>query len=197
MGEAGAQPGSDARASRFEAIFRTAYPRVLAYALRRAPSRGSAEEVVSDTFLTAWRRFDAMPADPLPWLLGIARKVLANQRRAAGRRFPDGPLASLDAVEAHDRSTPVDVQVADRHAFATAFAALSGRDREVLALVAWDGLKPRQAASVMGCAPPVFSLRLHRARRRLLKELEASGHSLGEAAKPSPLSERPGMTEAR
>lgn len=196
MGE-GERQGSGATGPGFEAIFRATHPRVLAYALRRAPNTGSAEEVVSETFLIAWRRFDAMPEDPLPWLLGVARKVLANQRRATSRRFPDGPLASLDDVEAHDRSTPVDEQVADRHAFATAFAALSGRDREVLALVAWDGLKPRQAAAVMGCAPAVFSIRLHRARRRLLKELEASGHSLGQAGKPSPPSERPGFTEAR
>ena len=58
----------------------------------------------------------------------------------------------------------------------------------MLALTAWDGLAPREAARVLDCTAATFSLRLHRARRRLLKELGASGHSLAETSnrvKPS------------
>lgn len=197
MGEGRAQPGAGTRASRFEAIFHAAYPRVLAYALRRVGDRGSAEEVASETFLIAWRRLDALPEDPLPWLLGTARKVLANQRRSTRRRLPAGPLAPLDTVEARDPSTPPDELIADREAFATAFAALGSRDREVLSLVAWDGLEPREAARVMGCSAATFSIRLHRARRRLLKELKASEHSLGEAGGRPRHQPQPSNSEAR
>lgn len=159
---------------------------MLGYAIRRTDDRAAAEEAVSETFLIAWRRQDAMPADALPWLLGVARKVLANQRRAAGRRAPDGPLVPLEAVADPDPRAVADV-VADREAFAAAFASLSPGDREVLALVNWDGLSPREAATVLDCTPATFYLRLHRARRRLLKELEARGHSFGErAAGPVP-----------
>ena len=174
------RPGGDGDETRFEALFSASYPRVLAYALRRSENREAAEEIVSETFLIAWRRLDAVPADPVPWLLGTARKVLANARRSARRRAPDGPLAPLDLVETPDPVTPFPDRVADRVAFAKAFAALSAGDREVLALVAWDGLAPREGAKVVGCTAAAFSLRLHRARRRLLKELGASGHSLGE-----------------
>jgi RNA polymerase sigma-70 factor (ECF subfamily) len=73
-------------------------------------------------------------------------------------------------------------RVTEKQAFAQAFAALRVRDREVLALIAWDGLDSGEAAQVMGCSPATFSLRLHRARRRLVKELEASGHSLSETS---------------
>jgi RNA polymerase sigma-70 factor, ECF subfamily len=170
------------RTPQFEAIFNACHSRVLGYAIRRTSDRAAAEEAVSETFLIAWRRFDAVPADALPWLLGVARKVLANQRRAAGRRTPDGPIVPLDAVADPDPRASVADLVADREAFAAAFASLSPGDREVLALVNWDGLEPREAAKVLDCTPATFYLRLHRARRRLLKELEARGHSFGERA---------------
>ncbi len=173
---------------------------MLGYAIRRTDDRAAAEEAVSETFLVAWRRLDAMPADPLPWLLGVARKVLANQHRAARRRAPDGPLIPLEAVAALDPRAAVADLVADREAFAKAFGSLSPSDREVLALVSWDGLAPRDAATVLDCSPAAFYLRLHRARRRLLKELEAAGHPFPErAAHPArPVSRpRPDATQAR
>lgn len=173
---------AESRARRFEAIFRDAYPRVLAFAMRRLTSRDVAEEVAAETFLIAWRRLEVVPEEALPWLLGTARNVLANQRRSARRREAAGPQVALEAVELPDLATPIPEQVAARQAFARAFSALRLRDREVLALSAWDGLSPREAGQVMDCSPATFSLRLHRARGRLLKELAASGHSLSEIA---------------
>ncbi|HVY77121.1 MAG TPA: RNA polymerase sigma factor [Solirubrobacterales bacterium] len=199
--ERGPSPGDSNmdrdRRKRFEALFRTTHPRVLAYALRRAPDRESAEEVVSETYLIAWRRFDAVPReDPLPWLLGTARRVRSNQRRAATRRPHATGAVPIDGITARDPVTPAAEALAEREAFAAAFAALRERDREVLSLIAWDGLRVREAATVMGCTSAVFSLRLHRARGRLLKELKRSGHSLGEANGQPPLVEQPGTTEA-
>jgi RNA polymerase sigma factor (sigma-70 family) len=153
---------------------------VLGYAIRRTPDRAAAEEAVSETFLIAWRRYEDMPGEALPWLLGVARKVIANQRRGAQRRAPDGPLVPLEAVADPDPGTAIPDLVADREAFAAAFAALSPGDREALTLVNWDGLSPREAAAVLELNPATFYLRLHRARKRLLKELESGGHSFGE-----------------
>jgi RNA polymerase sigma-70 factor (ECF subfamily) len=48
---------------------------------------------------------------------------------------------------------------------------LSERDREILLLVAWDGLEPARAARALGARPGAFAVRLHRARRRLAKLL--------------------------
>jgi RNA polymerase sigma-70 factor, ECF subfamily len=188
---------STSRARQFEGIFNASYSRVLGYAIRRTDDRSAAEDAVSETFLVAWRRLDAVPADPLPWLLGVAKKVLANQRRAAGRRAPDGPLVPLEAVADPDPRASVADVVADREAFAAAFASLSPGDREVLALVSWDGLAPREAGAVLGCSAATFSLRLHRARKRLLKELEIRGHSFSERAAGSVTQPRPGASEAR
>jgi RNA polymerase sigma-70 factor (ECF subfamily) len=185
------------RARQFEGIFGACYSRVLGFAIRRSDDRATAEEAVSETFLVVWRRLDAVPDEPLPWLLGVARKVIANQRRAAGRRTPDGPLVPLEAVPDPAPGAGVADLVADREAFGEAFAALGPGDREVLALVNWDGLSPKEASTVLDCTPATFYLRLHRARRRLLKELEARGHSFGERAAGPVTSPRADATEAR
>lgn len=196
MSEAEPNLGAGIRAARFEAIFRASHSRVLAYALRRATDRGQAEEVVSETFLVAWRRLAEVPSEPLPWLLGTARRVLANQRRSSRRRFPDGPHVPLEIGGIEGAASPFAERLAEREAFVAAFTALQPDDRELLTLIAWDGLEVREAAQVVGCSAAVCSVRLHRARRRLLKGLEASGHSLGEESKRSTARGRTGRTEA-
>src|SRR5690349_12050848 len=72
---------------RFDEIYRRHAAAVLAYARRRVP-RDLAEEVVAETFVVCWRRLDRVPEDALPWLYAVARRTLANQRRAAVRTGP-------------------------------------------------------------------------------------------------------------
>jgi hypothetical protein len=57
--------------------------------------------------------------------------------------------------------------VSERLSVLTALAALPEADRELLTLVAWHGLKPNEAARVVGCSTATYFVRLHRARRRL------------------------------
>src|SRR4051812_15250435 len=71
--------------ARFEAIFRAHTRAVPGYA-RRRPAPDTAEEVAAAAFLVCGRRPDAAPADPRPWLFGVARRCLANRRRGAQRR---------------------------------------------------------------------------------------------------------------
>lgn len=183
------------REQRFERAFAATYPRVLAYALRRCNDRASAEDVVGETFAIAWRRFDVVPDDPLPWLLRTARNVMSNRRRASRRHelAQDAEPTERDLV---DRRAGTPELIAEKDAFAMAFRALRVCDREVLTLVAWDGLEPRDAAKVMGCSATAFSIRLHRARRRLLKELRSTGHSLGEETGLAGRRTRPDTAEA-
>lgn len=171
-------------AARFEAIFRSCYPRVLAYVLRRTESREVAEEIVSEAFLVAWRRLEAVPLEPLPWLLGAARKVLGHHHRSERRRAAHLTVSSLEGKEVADPGAPVAERLARRESLAAAFAALPDRDREILTLVAWEGLTPPEGAQVLSCSAATFSLRLHRARRRLSKELAANGHSSAEDVRP-------------
>jgi RNA polymerase sigma factor (sigma-70 family) len=168
-------PG-EAAVRRFEALFHANYPSVLAYALRRA-DRQVAEDVAAETFAVAWRRLADVPPDELPWLYGVARKTLANQRRGDRRR---SALIAKLRREAPLRAPPGDIAdtVAEHAGVAAALERLSERDREALRLVAWEGLDATRAARAAGCSSGAFAVRLHRARRRLVKELAAAGHTI-------------------
>jgi RNA polymerase sigma-70 factor (ECF subfamily) len=150
---------------RVDALFREHGADVLAYALRRTDA-GSAEDVVAEVFLVAWRRAERVPDhEPLLWLYAVARRVLANQRRSARRReaLIDvlGPLAGRHVTAPEPGGSPLTV----------ALARLRPDDRELLMLTAWEGLDAAQAAVVMRCTPQAVHTRLHRARARLRTEL--------------------------
>ncbi len=152
--------------SNFERMYRQHEQRVLAYALRRAPIE-LAKDAVAETFLAAWRRFDELPADPLPWLLLTTRRTLANQRRSAVRHLR---LVARLADEAAPQPTG-GASAGGGGVVAEALGALAPDDQEALKLIAWEGLTPAQAAQVLGCSAVAFRVRLHRARRRFRREL--------------------------
>jgi RNA polymerase sigma-70 factor, ECF subfamily len=145
---------------RFEAMYRRCEEPVLAYALRRAPG-DIARDAAAEAFVAAWRRFHELPSDPLPWLIGATRKALANQRRASTRQTRLAERLAQQPDPAVEADTGADLAVR------RAFGRLTTTDRETLALIAWDGLTPAQAARSLGCSPVAFRVRLHRARRRL------------------------------
>lgn len=161
---------SDAASERFTAVFRRYGGRVFAYALRHC-ELGVAEDVVADTFLVAWRRSDDMPEQPLPWLLVIARNTIANHRRSRirQRRLSDA-VAALERL--HPPGNSADHEVIGRDDMLRALSALTELEREALLLVAWDGLRPADAATVAGCSPRAFEVRLQRARARLTRVVE-------------------------
>jgi RNA polymerase sigma factor (sigma-70 family) len=153
--------------ARFEALFREHYPAVLRFGLRRAPT-AVAEDVAAETFAAAWRSLGSVPADPLPWLLAVARRRLASQYRdSASQRAKAAHSERVGPVAARDHAEGV----RERQAIAAAFAALSDPDREVLRLIAWDGLSAADAAQVLGVSVLAFRARASRARRRLARGL--------------------------
>jgi RNA polymerase sigma factor (sigma-70 family) len=160
---------AELRNQRFEALFREHYPAVRAYALRRS-APDSAQDAVAETFLVAWRRLDSVPEDPLPWLYGVARRVLANQRRSDNRRRALGER--LAAERAPGGADPAE-RLAEVDAVAGALARLRPDDREALMLSAWEGLDNAGAARASGCSRAAFAVRLHRARGRLAQALDA------------------------
>ncbi|GAA4930087.1 RNA polymerase sigma-70 factor (ECF subfamily) [Nonomuraea thailandensis] len=164
------------RKQRFEVIYVAHYADILAYIRRRADSHEDAADALAETFATAWRRLDDIPQGPDArlWLFGVARRVLANGRRAESRR---GEL-----VERLGRELAVwaeRVESAENLAgVREAFARLSADDREILALAGWEGLGSDEIATVLGCSRANARLRLHRARKRLAARLDAAGIDL-------------------
>ena len=125
---------------------------------------------MAETYVVAWRRFAELPTDAEGqrlWLFGVAHRVIANQRRATGRRLQlterlkAGPAATITPARRPRRChrRPGD--------------ALQG-DQEILRLAAWEGLSHGEIGQVLGITPNAAGIRLHRARRRLEGALKGS-----------------------
>jgi RNA polymerase sigma-70 factor (ECF subfamily) len=172
-GESVGRPPDESR-QRFEEIYEAHYAAIARYALRRTSSADDAVDVVSETFLTAWRRLGDVPDGDRTrlWLYAVARRVLANVHRGSARRerLAERLRTSFTEVAA-DRPD-------EREEVRAAFAGLSAADRELLSLTAWEGLSPTEIATVLGCTRGTVRVRLHRARRRLARRLAAAGVDL-------------------
>lgn len=178
-----AQPMT-ARRERFRALYEANYTQILGYALRRCSDPEDAADVVSETFLTAWRRLDVVPPEEARlWLYGTARRVLANQRRGSRRRRQLGERLREDLSQFGAPAAENDGRMSH---VARAFARLSDRDREIIALAAWEGLGAAGLGRVLGCSESAARIRLHRARVRLGRYLE------GEAGPNAPKRRAPG-----
>jgi RNA polymerase sigma factor (sigma-70 family) len=183
---------ASARAHRFEALYAAHHPQVFGYVMRRCDRADDAADAIAETFLVAWRRLDDAPTgDQLRlWLYGVARRVLANQRRGERRRLAlaDRLRSELGAHGLPDVS--VDVTSGGAHSLGAALATLSPDDRELLTLEAWEELSSQEIAKVLGCSSAAARTRLHRARRRLQKALELQHGS--PARTPQPRATRDG-----
>jgi RNA polymerase sigma-70 factor (ECF subfamily) len=151
--------------ARFRALFDATYPVVARYARHRGLSGHDADDLVAATYEVAWRRLDVVPAGEaaLPWLLTVAHNHLRNDRR---RRRRDRTLVErLPAPE--NTPAPGEPAAVGWPEIRRALDALADEDRELVLLVAWDGLSPSEAATVLGLSATAARTRLHRARTRL------------------------------
>ena len=144
-----------------------------AYFARRT-LHGDVDDLVTETFVVAWRKPPKDLDEPLPWLYGVARRVLASHRRASGRR----EALNHRLVHTHRDAAaiaPHDTFGDELHdpQLVAALGALTEPQQEALRLVAWEELTGAQAARAAGCPAPVFAARLARARRALRSQLAA------------------------
>jgi RNA polymerase sigma-70 factor (ECF subfamily) len=144
----------------FRALFAAHYPAVYGYAARRVGADDAAD-IAAETFTIAWRKRRSVPDEPatLPWLYGVARRVVANAHRSRRRR--QRLAEKVQALEPNGPPVEADIELTQ------ALERLSEKDREVLLLAAWEGLGPADLGETLGCSPNTAAVRLHRARRRL------------------------------
>jgi RNA polymerase sigma factor (sigma-70 family) len=163
------------RRDRFEAIYEENYHRILGYARRRT-NPDEAADVVADTFLVTWRRLENVPDGRagLMWLYAAARRSVANHERARRRRERLSHQARTE-IGPHVQEPPLEPTSENRAA--AAWTRLRREDRELLALVAWEGLDASEIAHVYACSPNAARVRMHRARRRFARELARGGVS--------------------
>lgn len=161
-----------ARGDRGEAWFTDVYAAhhaaVVRYGLRRLGDADAAGELAQEVFIVAWRRRADVPDRVLPWLYGVARRLLANHRRAA-RPVPIEHVEAAVGSDADLVATVTDLR--------SALSTLNDADQEILRLVGWEQLSVTEAAQVLECGRAAAAVRLHRARRRLLAALASPRRS--------------------
>jgi RNA polymerase sigma-70 factor (ECF subfamily) len=149
------------------------------YLLRRGAGN-EAEDLAVEALLVAWRRLDDVPPEAeLPWLYRTAWHLLANHRRRM-RPVPDPDADRVVGDFADD--------LIEDLALRDAWRGLSERDREVLRLVAWEGLDGPALAEALGIGRGGAGAALSRARARL-----AAGWAAGGAERPAAPGTQTGM----
>jgi RNA polymerase sigma factor (sigma-70 family) len=166
-------PGDEWFGALFDAHFRDLWRFA-----RRRTGADDADDVTAQVFAIAWRRRHDLPDDTEVrlWLFGVARRVLANQRRSDARQ--DRLRRRLAVSDEGDHDGAPDVSDGE---LGSVFGGLSDDDRAVVTMRCWDGLTVGEIAVVLGCSPNAVSIRLHRVRRRIAarlaaKDLAVDGH---------------------
>jgi len=174
-----------------ERVFVDHYQAVLTYAARRTSHRVDAEEVAAETMAIAWQRLEVLCAvdSPRIWLYATARRVLANQRRAASRRAAlADKLVEDGCLGGHVADATVDLDNdEDLAPVLQALEVLRDRDQELIRLAVLEDLTHAEIAEVLDCREIQVRSRLYRARahfRRAYEELVAdpSGASDGKGS---------------
>ena len=167
-------------ASAWEALYRRAYPRLLAYARRRLPSDDAAREAVGETMARAVRGLAGFRGEGAgfdAWLSGIVRHVVLDVQRAAGRRS----VTSMEGVvePASGAAGPEELLLGAYEASAVraAFASLGAEDRELLELRVVLGLSAEEVAGVLGKRAGAVRMAQSRALSRLRSALAAATSS--------------------
>ena len=168
----------------FEQLYAAHHRAVLAYCARRA-SRWDAWDAAAEVFVVAWRRLDEMPPadEARAWLIGVAFRVLANQRRSAGRRARLFERASRDRAWAPMPDEQLLRNEEDREVV-EALSRLSRTDREIIQLNLWDELSHGEIATVLGISRDAVDQRYSRAKQRLARELDPQRFMRRRATQP-------------
>lgn len=164
----------------FEALF-NAYAQMIRLYCGRRLDRQAVDDAVADVFAVAWKKIDRAPTDDsvLPWLYGIAYRVVLHQWRRGGRL---GRLQSKTEQVRHD-TTPDTAEVVLEHEeyrlVREAASRLQPIDQEILRLTMWEEISLRDAGLALGISPNAAKQRAHRARKKLVQEYRRlSGETL-------------------
>jgi RNA polymerase sigma-70 factor (ECF subfamily) len=142
---------------------------IVSFLFRRVDAN-DVDDLASEVFAVAWRRGAPVTVgEELPWLYRVANNVVANHRRKNARA--DRFVATLLAPDTSPSAESI--AIADI-SLAAAWGTLPPKSREVLALLALDGLSVTEIATTLDVTPNAVSVRLNRARQQLRDALDAS-----------------------
>ncbi|HZJ04273.1 MAG TPA: sigma-70 family RNA polymerase sigma factor [Nocardioidaceae bacterium] len=149
----------------FETLFQETRAQLLAYFMRRT-SQADAADLLSETYLIAWRRRTDLPGgdERRLWLYGVARRLLAQHHRTTIRSTTIEVASHAQAVADAGRDAHQMMVVR------AVLAELSSVDRDLLTLTSWERLTTAEAARVVGITAGAARVRLHRARTRMERD---------------------------
>ena len=159
-------------AEEFGALFRAHIAEISRFLARRLPA-DQVEDIASDLFEIAWSKRASIPKDfELPWLYKTARYLISNHRRKeSGRVSILASLAEPVAAPSAEAVALADLELSQ------AWRKLPAKEQEVLAMWSFDGLEPEQIARALAISTNAVNVRLSRAKKNLLQELEKSNES--------------------
>lgn len=139
---------------------------LLRYALRRLDDHGAVQDLVAETFVVVWRRFDEIPPrdQELFWLYGIAGRVLSNTLRGRQRSLRVEMRLALEREHIQDAPRYGEEDIRQ---LMEALAELGPEERELLQLTYWERLSYREIGLVLGCSEKAAGIRISRARQHL------------------------------
>jgi RNA polymerase sigma factor (sigma-70 family) len=141
---------------------------------RRRTDLSQAEDAAAQVMEIAWRRRSEIPADfELPYLYGIAYKVLANQRRAQHRQ---ARAANRVRIESTESAEEVVLAAEDAQRIRDGLHRLSAADQEILRLSAWEHMSREEIAIVLSISPNAVTKKFNRALDHLAAELGTVRH---------------------
>jgi RNA polymerase sigma-70 factor (ECF subfamily) len=170
-------PVSASAENQFKRLFELTYREVRCFAERRLRDLSAVDDVVSETYLVAWRRFEQVPvndAEALLWLYRVAQYGVLNAERGARRRLALRQRVREATAAGSGDSDRVMVLDEETEVLAAAFATLTQEERTILLLAAWEGLTGRALAVVLGCSAGAAATRLSRARSRFAEAVRAA-----------------------
>jgi len=146
-------------------------PALRRYVERFGPDRASADDIVQETFIRAWRHLPQLRTDDRmirPWLFRVARNLLTDANRAARAR-----PRTVPAEPAWDAGTDSGLDgVLDRQLLSDAFRHLSRAHQSVLLETFYRGGTTAAVARELGIPHGTARSRLHYALDALRQELQ-------------------------
>jgi RNA polymerase sigma factor (sigma-70 family) len=157
-------------AEEFGALFRAHITEISRFLARRLPA-DQVDDIAGDLFEIAWNKRASIPTGlELPWLYKTARYLISNHRRKeSGRAAIFSSLAEPVAAPSAESLALADIELSE------AWAKLNEKEREALALWALDGFEPKEIAVTLGLTINAVNIRLSRAKKNLLANLENMG----------------------
>ena len=156
-----------ADAEKFAALYTETNADVLAFLLRRCATREDAADCLAETYLVAWEKRNRVPAgvEARLWLFGVARNVM-RRGHERHRRLAVAAQSLAEELQSAPSARPA-LRPDESELVTSALSELSAVDQEIITMISWDGLTPRQIGQILGISPNVVRVRAHRARARL------------------------------